>query len=79
MKRFICLFTFIALLLVSFSNNMMAQPLPGGSGTGPPSGNPLNNGPLGGPISDSLWLPLLIAMAYGMYKIYQLRLSRKEA
>ncbi|MCX6244054.1 MAG: hypothetical protein NTU98_05055 [Bacteroidetes bacterium] len=77
MNRLTRLFTITALLAFIFSNSLMAQPLPGGSPVG--VGQPVGGGPLGGPVSDSLWMPLLIAMAYGMYKIYQLRLSRKEA
>jgi hypothetical protein len=79
MKRLTRLFTIIALLAFSFSNSLMAQPLPGGGGTiGHPTGDPLN-GPIGAPIDNSVLLLVVIALAYGMYQFYQLRLLKKEA
>ncbi len=73
MKSFIRLFLISVLIILSFSNALLSQPLPGGgSGGGPPGGNPL-----GAPIGDPVFPLLLIGVVYGLVRLYQIYRQQK--
>jgi hypothetical protein len=76
MKKIIRLFTIITLLVFSFNSALLAQPLPGGgTGTTPPTGDPI----AGAPVGDGLLILGILAALYAGKKIYGLYLENKEA
>jgi len=73
MKKISSLLTIIALFAFVLNNTLMAQPLPGGGGSGGPGGDPI----AGAPIGDGLLILGILAALYAGKKIYELYLENK--
>ena len=83
MKKISGLFIILVLIAFTFSNTLIAQPMPPGNSFNgnPPIYNypPLGLGPLGSSVSDSILPLVIIALVYAGIKIYQLRQLGRSA
>jgi hypothetical protein len=75
MKKAIRILSVIALILIpTITNYVLADP-PGPPG---PGGNPASGGgtPVGAPVDNGILILLFLGIAYGAYKIYELRKAK---
>ena len=74
MKRILGMLMFF--LATFITNVSLADP----PGPPPPGGNPVSSGgvPVGGPVGGGILILLALAVGYGAYRIYRIKINQKK-